>query len=473
MSNSPIASTSYRPARRSTRLNEAISMRVEGVDSYRGPYSEEVSTVSVSAHGCKYHSKHQVLSNALVILEMKGEKPNTKPVSARGRVKWVTGLQGGLFETAVELEDPGNVWGIATPPKDWLPFCGPRTIEIDTAKSKPFAVPRPEPAAPAVKETTPAASEHRPSVANSSDAVARQSLASMARPMGQLMGDFQQQMETMLAEVATAAVREKTIVLLDDVHNKLRQEAKAVLAEATASQAAPWIEQALKQMKIAGQDTAQKLHAQWMKKVEADLNGTFQQIEARRREVEDVSRSLAASSLQKVESVLETSRRDGVDRIVARLKEQVTPVVEEARKAAAELTRRKEEFDKIIGQSVEQTTSLIEQACAKFDKQFETMIRARIDAARAEIERTGMAATDLTLNNLRISSQQHQDQAKAQLRGELNRVSESMLREVEEKAAEASQQFANEMKKQSRSHLEFVSGAISELAKGIGKLSKD
>jgi len=174
-----------------------------------------------------------------------------------------------------------------------------------------------------------------------------------------------------------------------------------------------------------------------------------------------------------VESVLETSRRDGVDRIVARLKEQVTPVVEEARKAAAELTRRKEEFDKIIGQSVEQTTSLIEQACAKFDKQFETMIRARIDAARAEIERTGMAATDLTLNNLRISSQQHQDQAKAQLRGELNRVSESMLREVEEKAAEASQQFANEMKKQSRSHLEFVSGAISELAKGIGKLSKD
>ncbi|HTP43772.1 MAG TPA: hypothetical protein VMJ13_04370 [Candidatus Acidoferrum sp.] len=473
MSNSPIASTSYRPARRSTRLNEAISMRVEGVDSYRGPYSEEVSTVSVSAHGCKYHSKHQVLSNALVILEMKGEKPNTKPVSARGRVKWVTGLQGGLFETAVELEDPGNVWGIATPPKDWLPFCGPRTIEIDTAKSKPFAVPRPEPAAPAVKETTPAASEHRPSVANSSDAVARQSLASMARPMGQLMGDFQQQMETMLAEVATAAVREKTIVLLDDVHNKLRQEAKAVLAEATASQAAPWIEQALKQMKIAGQDTAQKLHAQWMKKVEADLSGAFQQIEARRREVEDVSRSLAASSLQKVESVLETSRRDGVDRIVARLKEQVTPVVEEARKAAAELTRRKEELDKIIGQSVEQTTSLIEQACAKFDKQFETMIRARIDAARAEIERTGMAATDLTLNNLRISSQQHQDQAKAQLRGELNRVSESMLREVEEKAAEASQQFANEMKKQSRSHLEFVSGAISELAKGIGKLSKD
>src|ERR1700745_3631507 len=144
MSNSPIVSSAHRPARRSTRLSEAVPMRVEGVDSYRGPYSEEVSTVSVSAHGCKSYSKHQVFANTTVILQMKGDKPDTKPVSARGRVKWVAGLQGGLFETAIELEDPGNVWGIDSPPQDWIPFCGPRTIEIDTSKSKVFAVSRHE-----------------------------------------------------------------------------------------------------------------------------------------------------------------------------------------------------------------------------------------------------------------------------------------------------------------------------------------
>jgi hypothetical protein len=47
------------------------------------------------------------------------------------------------------------------------------------------------------------------------------------------------------------------------------------------------------------------------------------------------------------------------------------------------------------------------------------------------------------------------------------------LKEVGDKAAEASRQFAGEMKKQSRDHLEFVSGAISELAKGISKLSRE
>lgn len=476
MSNSPIVSSAHRPARRSTRLSEAVLMRVEGVDSYRGPYSEEVSTVSVSAHGCKYFSKHQVLSNALVILEMKGGKADTKPVSARGRVKWVAGLQGGVFETAVELEDPGNVWGIATPPKDWLPFCGPRTIEIDTAKSKPFAVPRPESAAPAaanVREKSSSAGENRVAASSAAETGGRQTIASVSRPVGQLMGDFQQQMEAMLAEVATAAVREKTTAMLNDIHSKLRQEAKEILAETTASEAGPWIEQALKQMKISGQDAAQRMHAQWMKKVELDLATSLEQIEVRRQEVEELSRNLAANSLQKVESVLEASRKDGVDRIVARLKEQVGPIVEETRKAAAELTRRKEEIDKFIGQSVEATKARMGEECAKFDKQFETVLRTRIEYARQEMERAGMAATDLALNNLRISSQQHQERAQAQLREQLNGVSESALREVGDQAAEASRQFAGEMKKQSREHLEFVSGAISELAKGIGKLSKE
>jgi hypothetical protein len=472
MSNSPIVSSAQRPSRRSTRLSEAILMRVEGVDSYRGPYSEEVSTVSVSAHGCKYYSKHQVLSNALVILQMKGEKPDTKTMSARGRVKWVAGLQGGVFETAVELEDPGNVWGIATPPKDWLPFCGPRTIEIDTAKSKPFAVPRPEPVAPASANAREKSSSGA-ATPNAAQNVARQTIAAATRPMGQLMGDFQQQMEAMLGEVATAAVREKTTAMLNDVHAKLREEAKEILAETTASQAGPWIEQALKQMKITGQDMAQKLHAQWMKKVELDLATSLQQIEVRRQEMEELSGNLAANTLQKVENVLEASRKDGVDRIVARLKEQVAPVVEETRKAAAELTKREEQIDKLIEQSVETTTAKIEEACAKFDKQFDTMLRTRIEYARQEMERAGMAATDLALNNLRISSQQHQERAQAQLREQLNGVSDSVLREVSGQAAEASRQFAGEMKKQSRDHLEFVSGAISELAKGIGKLSKE
>src|SRR5579862_2331830 len=105
MSNS---SAAFRPVRRSTRVEHAIPLKVEGVDSFRGPYSEEVSTVAISCHGFKYLSKHQVLTNALVVLELKNSKPNAPPISARGRVKWVDRPQdpAGLFQTAVELESP-------------------------------------------------------------------------------------------------------------------------------------------------------------------------------------------------------------------------------------------------------------------------------------------------------------------------------------------------------------------------------
>src|SRR5579864_7348254 len=108
-----------RPLRRSTRVNQAVPLTVMGVDSYRGPYREEVSTVSVSCHGCKYESKHDVLTNSWVMLELPTKNSGQQTVSARGLVKWVKRPQdtGGTYETAIELETPGNIWGIDTPPQ--------------------------------------------------------------------------------------------------------------------------------------------------------------------------------------------------------------------------------------------------------------------------------------------------------------------------------------------------------------------
>jgi hypothetical protein len=47
------------------------------------------------------------------------------------------------------------------------------------------------------------------------------------------------------------------------------------------------------------------------------------------------------------------------------------------------------------------------------------------------------------------------------------------LSALKEKAAETTKHFANELSSYSQSHLEFVGGSLSELAKGIGKGSKE
>jgi hypothetical protein len=469
MSNSSAASNVQRPVRRSTRVDQAIPITVAGVDSHRGPYSEEVSTSTVSAHGCKYSSKYEVLTDSLVILNLRNGKKDSQAVSARGRVKWTKRPleKGGLFVTAVELEDPGNIWGLDSPPNDWLPFTGPRKLEMDTSKSKPFSVPRPEPvsAAPDSKSAqVPAPRDARPAAPQQSNP---------ARPVGQLMGDFQQQMESMLAEAAATAVREKTSSMLKDVQANLREEAKRILSDAASAQAGPWIENALNRLKQAGQENAKALHAQWTKKIDADLRQALERIELRQKEFEELSQSLAANSLTRVQEVLDASRKDAVDRIVSRLKEQMAPLLESARKSTVELTKRKEDLEKLLENSVENSSSRIEEACTRIEKQFEMMIRQRIDAAREDLERAGDDASDRALKKLGEATHRHESDAQARLHSALAPVSAAALKDVEEKAAQAARKFAHELAQHSRSHLEFVGGAISELAKGIGKGSKD
>src|SRR5580698_5487774 len=118
MANPSAAGNSYRAARRSTRRNEAVLVTVSGVDARRGPYSEKVSTLTISCHGCKYPSKYQVLPDALVTLELHPETNGSAKISARGRVKWIQrdSETGGPLYTAGEFQSSANIWPIPAAP---------------------------------------------------------------------------------------------------------------------------------------------------------------------------------------------------------------------------------------------------------------------------------------------------------------------------------------------------------------------
>jgi hypothetical protein len=460
----PNSSAAQRPSRRSTRVEQAVPIKVEGVDSFRGPYSEEVSTQTISCHGFKYLSKHQVLTNALVFLKLQdNEKPNSAELCTRGRVKWVERPKdpNGLFLTAVELESPGNIWGIETPPQDWLPFTGARNLEMDTSKSKPFAVPRPESSA--------ATAEDKRLKGISGRQVAptppTPSPSSAARPMG----DFQQQMEGMLAEAAGSAVRDRAASILVELRATLREEAKSVLAEASASQAGPWIEQSIKQLNKASQESARILYAQWKKKLETDVQEALERVEQQNRKLEESSQSLADKAGERIQGVLESSRKEGVSRIVTRLKEQMAPSIDNALKVTSDLSKRRDEIEKALEQSIQKSAARIEDTYIRFEKQFEMMIRDRLDAAREELEVQSKEVAQNAFNNLRATGQKHSAEAERLFRESFQPIVDKALSALKEKAAETSQHFANELAGYSQSHLEFVGGSISELARGIGK----
>lgn len=465
VTNSSLALHSGRGARRSTRVNRAIPVVIAGVDSFRGPYQEEVSTIAVSCHGCRYESKYEVLPEASVILQLNPKTPDSKPISTRGRVKWTKRPpeSGGLFQTAIELEQPGNIWGIDSPPSDWLPFLAQRPVESDTTKAKQVAVLRPTPGA----DARAAAGDPRTKAAGSRPAEANPPAApaSAARPagqpVGQLMGGFQQQMEKMLSEVADAAVRERTAALLSEVRTQLRAEVQHLLAESSAAQTDRLT------------DSARALHGQWTKRIEGDLQQALARMDMRHREIEELSERLTAKAHNHLESFIEGSRKEAVDKIVVRLKEQTAPVIESARKATVDLTKQERALEELCEQLLGRSAERMENSCARLDKEFEMILRERIDRAREDLGRMAAQTAKNAADNVGASSQKEQEEAQARLQQALDGMTQKVLANLEEKAGEISRQFGGELSKYSRNHLEFVSEAISELAKGIGKLSKE
>jgi hypothetical protein len=476
VSNSSLAVTSGRGHRRSTRLDRAIPLIVAGVDSFRGPYQEEVSTVTVSCHGCKYESKYEVLPDQSVLLELNGKVSGAKPISTRGRVKWTKrpSEPGGLFQTAIELETPGNIWGLDSPPGDWVPYVTPRPAE-----PKPLTVMRPD--APPMPGAAPTASAANPTaVARIAGPRAAESISSappVSRPVGQLIGGFQQQMEKMLADVAEIAVRERAASMVEAARAELRHElgedAKRIVTETIASHGSAWMNESLKRMNQVAEESARTRHAQWTKKVDAELQQAIARMDARHRELEELSERLATHAHEKLEGALEVARKDAVSRIVSRLKEQSAPVIEQARQATADLAKREEEIEQICRQFVEKSAGQMEETCARLNSRFETLIQERLGNAREELSRVATEASAQAVDTLRVSAQHEESEAQARLQAALAPVAGTALASLQERAAEISRQFAGELAHYSRSHLEFVGGAISDLAKGIGKLSKD
>ena len=96
------ASTELRK-RRSTRIVQAVPLVVTGVDALGRPFAERTSTLIINCHGCRYQSKHYVLKNMWVNLEVPHSEPGHAPRRVRGKVHGSTATDGAAIV-------PGCTW---------------------------------------------------------------------------------------------------------------------------------------------------------------------------------------------------------------------------------------------------------------------------------------------------------------------------------------------------------------------------
>src|SRR5579863_257552 len=253
-----INSTEELRKRRSSRIVQAVPLVVKGVDALGRPFVERTSSLIINCHGCRYQSKHYVLKNMWVTLEIPHPETGQPPRAVRGRVAWIqrprTVRQ--LFQVALELELPGNVWGIGFPPEDWFPFPeapqsglpAARPVQTGERAEVPTSAEEPQEShAPATPESDfnlplgdadpgrekgPEKLRAFPAPANTTDASIQ-----LARQVSRLLSDARQQIHAAAQEAAVQAVSAERRINADPWEQKIataREEFSREVAAAVA-----------------------------------------------------------------------------------------------------------------------------------------------------------------------------------------------------------------------------------------------
>jgi hypothetical protein len=237
--------------RRSERVSDSLPLIVRGIDLLGQPFEERTSTLTFNLHGCRYVSKHHLPKNTWVTLELP-QSPERRNV--RARVAWIQRPHSvrEFFQIAAELEGPGDLWGLQSPPQSWSAL----VVSLGSGAS----------ALTEVEQNTTAAEQA---------AVTR----TIATLMGKLMSDMKNGSPGM-AESDSAAPFVFTPAadspLLREFRAEIEREAvKAV--ESAAATAQEKIRQAADELARAGSATAEDSMRRWKEEFEQIQAGTRQE----------------------------------------------------------------------------------------------------------------------------------------------------------------------------------------------------
>ncbi|HXL22453.1 MAG TPA: hypothetical protein VOA78_08310 [Candidatus Dormibacteraeota bacterium] len=390
--------------RRSTRIVQAVPLSVTGVDALGRPFTERTSTLIINCHGCRYQSKHYVLKNMWVSLEVPHSETGQPPRTVRGRVAWIqrprTVRQ--LFQVALELEIPGNAWSIAFPPEDWFSFPDPSSHVMGAAANGPEAPASSETAASELEFSLPLADAELPPAMGADNLRVMPAPGSttdaslqLARQVARLLADAKQQIQAAAREAATHAVSAESRASFDQWEQKFAAARAEVANE--ASRAIERIRrEADERSRDANAAAAEVLRdelprwlAPQLEQLTRDLTAHLSQEGATQRSEHALQLASAAGSLQSICGQAEET--------AARLKAQAAEM--EARAAAEreagaraqeESTRQREEtaaaereaLQVAARQAQEQLGSAVETVKANW----QSHLASELDAAHARLQ---------------------------------------------------------------------------------------
>jgi hypothetical protein len=351
--------------RRSTRIVQAVPLTVTGVDALGRSFQERTSTLTINCHGCRYQSKHYVLKNMWVTFELPHPEPGREPRTARGRVTWIQRPRTvrELFQVGVELEFPGNIWGIAFPPPDWFPATEPG----------PLAIPLPGAETQTSEGVTDAAIPDASNVVVMGAAEAQtnpDAPVHLARQMSRLVNEAKQQIQAAVREATSRTVTQEIHHLLSSVESQLQDAATKAVHSAADDYAKHWLARATERIELQSRASAESLREEWNKELDARLEEARTLLAARVASIEQAEK-------ENFQAALGASVDSAIDRL--RVSAEASAVRADQARVQFENSRRE------LHSTVKEATHQWEQA-----------LSGQTTGAAAEMEKLQVAATRLS-----------------------------------------------------------------------------
>jgi hypothetical protein len=444
--------------RRSTRIVQAVPLVVTGVDALGRPFVERTSSLIVNCHGCRYQSKHYVLKNMWVTMEIPHSETGQPPRKVRGRVAWIqrprTVRQ--LFQVALELEVSGNVWGIGFPPEDWtlFPEAGQIVMKLDTGpetSQMPASAVEPD-AASHLGEAdilpTIEADNLRvfPSPASATDASLQ-----LARQVARLVADAKQQIQAATREAASQAVSAERRLSFEQWEQKFAA-GRAEIQNETAQAIEKFQHEADEHSRTAHAEAAEALRTELPRWLAPQLEQLTRDLTANLSREGAAQRNEHAQQLESMTDALRKASQYGeyaasrLNTQAEQTQAQIAAQAEAAAKALEEAARQHEQYataqrDTLIA-AANEIQQQVKAALASAESSLHGQLASELEAAQARwqaaIESTLAEAQDRAAGGLNEHARGWMDQ----LQDEIARHAAAARESAANAALEAEQRLA-------------------------------
>jgi hypothetical protein len=380
-------------ARRSTRIDRSVPLIVFGQNRMGEPFVERTVSTSLNLHGCRYPSRHDYGVGSWVTLQVVGLNVEPKPPAVRARVRSAHTAQSSreLQQVGVELESPGNVWGVVTPPQDWMGAGGTNTAMSQFAAAvAPVLDPPPM---TAKLDEPPVNAEHKMAEV----ATFPSPSSAVSKPQAPKLAETPKTQRVVITPDGLIAA----------LQGKLQQAAEKAVQVALAGQMGEAVREALSSIDDVRQSSVREIQELFPTRVETmglsskdEFAGEIashwkEQMEKYRSQAEEMAQRLEKQAaelrreLARSQEFVERMTLEKEPEIQARLKEAVAQATSQFEAAAARSADRRYQL------MLENTQAMMQEALLK------------LDARSAEVQAQVQSAVNSALGAFQRQTDQH------------------------------------------------------------------